>query len=48
MNETVVRQIDELRKKAEEGVISYGTFWVEVTNIISNYNAQVANTQSVR
>ena len=40
MNEIVVRQIDELKKKAEEGVISFGTFWVEVNNIISNYDAQ--------
>ena len=40
MNETVISQIEELKKKAEEGVISFGTFWVEASNIISNYNAQ--------
>ena len=39
MDETVKNMIDELRKQLEDGVISFGTYWNECQNIISNYRA---------
>ena len=39
MDETVIKMLDELRKKLEDGVISFGTYWNEYQNIISNYRA---------
>jgi hypothetical protein len=39
VDETVIKMLDELRKKLEDGVISFGTYWNECQNIISNYKA---------
>ena len=39
MDETVNKMLDELRKQLEDGAISFGTYWNEYQNIISNYRA---------
>ena len=39
VDETVIKMLDELRKKLEDGAISFGTYWNECQNIISNYKA---------
>ena len=40
LDEAVKRQIDGLKREFEGGAISYSTYWNEVQNIMSNYNAQ--------